>query len=93
MAIPTRQDRLLNFAALAALVLSIALYADGVARLRAIQLFSYRNPGPPGVSQLDMADRARYEANTGIGLALLSCAAGAVHAVRVSRRPLLPAIT
>ena len=93
MALPTRQDRLLNFAALAALVLSVTLYADGIARLRQIQRFSYRSPGPAGVSQLDMADEARYEANTGIVLALLSCAAGAVHAVRVKRRLPLPAVT
>jgi hypothetical protein len=86
MALPTRQDRLLNFAALAVLVLSIALYADGVARLQQIQRFSYHNPGPAGVSQLDMADQARYEANTGIVLALVSCAAGALHAIRVKRR-------
>jgi hypothetical protein len=38
------------------------------------------------VRQLDMADHARYEANAGIALAILGCAAGAAHAVRVKRR-------
>ena len=93
MAHPTRHDRLLNLAALAMLVLSIALYADGIARLRQIQRYTYRNPGPIGVSQLDMADRARYEANAGIALAALSCVAGAAHAVRVKRRLPVAALT
>jgi hypothetical protein len=33
-----------------------------------------------------MADYARYEANAGIALALIGCAAGAAHAIRVKRR-------
>jgi hypothetical protein len=86
MAKPTPHDRLLDLVALASILLAVALYVDGTARLEGIQRFSYRNPGPAGVRQLDMADYARYEANAGIALALLGCAAGATHAVRVKRR-------
>jgi hypothetical protein len=86
MAKPTRHDRLVDLVALAGILLAIALYVDGNARLKGIQRFSYQHPGPPGVRQLDMADFARYEANAGIALAILGCGAGAVHAVRVKRR-------
>jgi hypothetical protein len=90
---PTRHDRLLDLVALAGILLGVGLYMDGTARLTGIQRFSYVNPGPPGVRQLDMADRARYEANAGIALAVLGCAAGAAHAVRVKRRVPLPAVS
>ena len=93
MALPTRHDRLLDILALTTLVLAVALYADGNARLRRIQLFTAKNRAPMGVSQLDMADRARYEANAGIALAALGCVAGAAHAVRVKRRLPIPALS
>jgi hypothetical protein len=86
MAKPTRHDRLLDLAALAGLLLAIGLYLDGTSRLTGISRLSYTNPGPPGVRQLEMADYARYEANAGIALALIGCAAGAAHAIRVKRR-------
>jgi hypothetical protein len=86
MATPTRHDRLLDLVALAGILLAIVLYVDGTARLKGISRFTYRNPGPAGVRQLDRADYARYEANAGIALAVLGCVAGAVHAVRVKRR-------
>jgi hypothetical protein len=86
MARPTRHDRLLDLVALAGILLGIVLYVDGTTRLNGISRLTYRNPGPPGVRQLDKADYARYEANAGIAFGILGCIAGAVHAVRVKRR-------
>lgn len=86
MATVNRRDRLVDLAALLLIVAGIALYADGTARLHAIERFTYRHPGPRGVAQLDVADRARYEANAGITLVVLGAVVGVVSAVRHSRR-------
>jgi hypothetical protein len=93
MATPTRHDRLLDFVALAGILVAIGLYADGTARLREISRLTYGNPGPANVRQVDRADRARYEANAGIALAIIGCVAGAVHAIRVKRRLPLPGLS
>lgn len=77
----------MDLLALAAIVLAVALYLDGTTRLQGISRLTYRAPGPAGVRQVDMADRARYEVNAGIALAVIGCVAGAVHAIRVKRRP------
>ncbi|MDB4878701.1 MAG: hypothetical protein JWL60_147 [Gemmatimonadetes bacterium] len=88
MATITRRDRLVDLAALVLLVAGVLLYVDGTSRLRSIMQLSYRQPGPRGVRQLDRADRARYECNAGIALAILGCVVGAVSAARVIvRRP------
>ena len=82
----SRTDRLYDLAALAAIVAGIAAYLDAGARLRAIAVYTYRHPGPRGISQLVAADHARYESYAGVALILLGCAIGVVSAVRVSRR-------
>lgn len=86
MATITRRDRLVDLGALALIVAGIALYVDGTARLQAIGRLSFRQPGPPGVRQLDMADRARHECNAGIGLAVAGCVVGVASAWRVKGR-------
>lgn len=86
MAKVTRSDRLVDLAALLLIVVGVALYADGTARLHAIERLTYRHPGPRGIAQLDVADRARYEANAGITLVLLGAVVGAASALRVVRR-------
>ena len=86
MATITRRDRLIDLAALVLIVAGVALYLDGNARLQGISRLTYKHPGPRGVRQLDMADRARYECNAGIGLAILGCVVGAVSAGRVMAR-------
>lgn len=86
MATVTRRDRLFDLAALAVIVLGIVLYLDGAARLQAIARLTYRHPGPHGIRQLDVADRARWESNGGIALALAGCLVGAASAARVVRR-------
>lgn len=82
----TRRDRFVDLAALAAIVSGIALYLDAGSRLRAIAAFTYRHPGPRGVSQLTMADHARYESYAGLAVILAGCAIGIASAMRVSRR-------
>lgn len=86
MATVTRRDRLVDLAALLCILAGAALYLDGAARLRAISQFSYRHPGPRGVRMLEVADRARYESNAGMGLVVLGAAIGAASALRVVRR-------
>ncbi len=82
----SRRDRLIDLAALALIIAGIALYADGTSRLRDITRFSYRHPGPPGLSQRKVADYARYECNAGIGLTIAGCAAGVIGAVGHTRQ-------
>ena len=82
----TRRDRLIDLACLVVIIAGIVLHLDASARLRAISAYTFRHPGPHGVRQLDMADRARYESYAGVGLAVLGCVAGAASAVAVVRR-------
>ncbi|MDB4899177.1 MAG: hypothetical protein JWN53_985 [Gemmatimonadetes bacterium] len=86
MANVARIDRYLDLAALCVIVAGVLLYLDGTARLRGIESFTYKHPGPAGVSQLKQADHARYEANGGFALAVLGCLLGAVSARRHARR-------
>lgn len=86
MATITRRDRIVDLAALVLIVLGVGLYLDGTLRLRAITQLSYRQPGPRGVRQLDVADRARYECNAGIALTVVGAAVGAASAWRVLAR-------
>jgi hypothetical protein len=79
----TRRDRFVDLAALLIILAGIALYLDGTSRLQAITLFTREHRAPRGVKQLAVADRARYEANTGIALAILGCVVGAASAARV----------
>jgi hypothetical protein len=81
-----RRDRIVDVVALALLLLGLALYADSQRRFRDIMQYSYKHPGPRGVSQLTVADHARYEANTAFGFVLAGAAVGAVAAVRHTRR-------
>lgn len=82
----TRRDRFVDLAALLIIIAGFVLYLDGTSRLGELTRYSYQHPGPRGVKQLDVADRARYEANGGILLAVLGCVVGAVSAARVLRR-------
>jgi hypothetical protein len=82
----SRRDRLTDLAALVIILAGIALYLDGTARLRAISGLSYQHPGPRGQSALAAADRARYESNGGISLAIAGCIVGVGSAIRHSRR-------
>jgi hypothetical protein len=82
----SRRDRLTDLAALILILAGIALYLDGTARLRAISAYSYRHPGPPGQSALAAADRARYESNGGIALAIAGCIVGVGSAIRHARQ-------
>ena len=82
----SRTDRLFDLAALTAIVAGAALYLDAGSRLRAIAVYTYRHPGPRGVSQLLAADHARYESYAGLAMILAGCAIGVVSALRVSRR-------
>jgi len=86
MATITRRDRMVDLAALALILLGVALYMDGTLRLRAITQLSYKQPGPRGVRQLDVADRARYECNAGIVLTVIGAVVGAASAWRVLAR-------
>ena len=81
-----RRDRLVDALAILLLIVGVALYVDSQARFRAIMRFSYRHPGPRGVSQLKAADHARYEANTAFGLVIVGAGIGVAAAVRHSRR-------
>lgn len=82
----TRRDRMVDVAALVLILLGVGLYMDGTLRLRAITQLSYQQPGPRGVRQLDMADRARHECNAGIALTVIGAAVGAASAWRVLAR-------
>ena len=83
----TRRDRYADLAALLLIVCGALLHVDGAARLRAIARLTFAHPGPRGVKQLDVADRARYEANGGMVLVALGGLAGVASAVRTARRP------
>jgi hypothetical protein len=82
----TRRDRFVDLAALLIILAGIALYLDGTSRLHAITLFTREHRAPQGVKQLEVADRARYEANAGIAIAVLGCIVGAGSAARVVAR-------
>ena len=86
MSTPTRRDRLGDFVAVVLIVAGVALYILAYGRLQDISQLSYRHPGPPSVSQLATAERARYLANGGVGLIVLGCVVGTVAAVRMARR-------
>jgi hypothetical protein len=90
MAPVTRRDRFVDLAALLIILAGVAMYLDGTSRLREIARFTFRHPGPQGVRQLDVADRARYESNAGLALAVLGCVVGAVSAATVVRRGRIP---
>ncbi|HEX6021977.1 MAG TPA: hypothetical protein VFZ00_08270, partial [Solirubrobacter sp.] len=64
----------------------VACYADSQARFHGIMRYSWQHPGPRGVSQVKVADHARYEANTAFALIALGAATGVTAAVRHSRR-------
>lgn len=81
-----RRDRIVDVVAVLMILLGLALYADSQRRFGDVMRYSWKHPGPRSVSQLDMADRARYEANTSFGFAIVGAAVGVVAAVRHSRR-------
>lgn len=72
--------------ALVLILIGLALYVDSQVRFHDIMRFSYKHPGPRGVSQLAAADDARYEANIAFGLVPLGAAVGIFAAIRHSRR-------
>jgi hypothetical protein len=86
MATVTRRDRLVDLAALLLILAGVATYLDGAARLREIARLSFRHPGPQGVRQLDVADRARYESNGGMALIGVGALVGVASALRVKLR-------
>lgn len=87
----TRGDRRVDLVALLLIAAGGALYVDGAARLREVARLSFAHPGPRGVKQLDVADRARYEANGGMVLVALGGLTGVAGAVRAARRRPPPA--
>ena len=81
-----RRDRIVDVVALVLILIGLALYVDSQLRFRAIMLYSWKHPGPRGVSQLTAADHARYEANTAFGLVAVGAGVGIAGAIRHSRR-------
>jgi hypothetical protein len=81
-----RRDRLVDLAALLLILIGIALYFDSASRFHAIMAYSYQHPGPRGHSQLDAADRARYESYAAAVVVSLGCIVGVVSAWRHARR-------
>jgi hypothetical protein len=85
MADVLRRDRIVDAVALLLIVLGVALYADSQVRFHGIMQYSYAHPGPRGVSQLAVADLARYEAHSAFGLIIVGAVVGVVAALRHSR--------
>jgi len=81
-----RRDRLVDAGALLIIVVGLALYGHSQLRFRDVMRYSWAHPGPQGVSQLDAADLARYEANAAFGFVIVGSAIGVAAAVRHSRR-------
>jgi hypothetical protein len=81
-----RRDRIVDIVAVLLILLGLAVYADSQRRFGDVMRYSWKHPGPRSVSQLDMADRARYEANTAFGFVIVGAAVGVVAAVSHSRR-------
>jgi hypothetical protein len=77
---------MVDLVAMLLILLGLALYADSQRRFGDIMQYSFRHPGPPGVSQLTAADHARYEANTAFAFVIVGATVGAAAAVRHSRR-------
>ena len=86
MADVLRRDRIVDVVALLLIVAGLALYGDSQLRFHAIMRFSYKHPGPVGVSQLAAADTARYEANAAFGFVIIGAVTGVGAAIRHSRR-------
>jgi ABC-type lipoprotein release transport system permease subunit len=82
----SRSARLLDLAALAGILLGALLCLWSNARMTEISKLSYRHPGPPSVSALAAADRARYVAYGGVLLILAGCGVGVASAIRHSRQ-------
>ena len=82
----SRRARLVDLAALATILLGVALCFWANSRMREIGKLSYRHPGPPSVSALAAADRARYLAYGGVALIVAGCFVSVVGTARLSRR-------
>jgi hypothetical protein len=85
----SRGARLLDLAALASILLGAAFCLWANAQMIEIGKLSYRHPGPPSVSALAAADRARYLAYGGTALILAGCAIGVTSAISHSRQKAL----
>jgi hypothetical protein len=77
---------MLDLAALACIVAGAAVCFIANARLTEISQYSYRHPGPPNVSQLAAADRARFLAYGGVALVVAGCVVGVTGALTLARR-------
>ncbi len=86
MPVVSRRARLLDLAALACIVAGALVCFMANARLTEISRYTYRHPGPPNVSQLAEADRARYLAYGGVALVVAGCIVGVTGAMKLARR-------
>ena len=93
MAEVDRRDRLVDFLALGLILLGTALYADSQSRFHGIMRYSWQHPGPRGISQITVADYARYEANAAFILVIVGTIVGVTAAIRHSRRVAKPALS
>jgi hypothetical protein len=82
----SRRARLLDLAALGSIVLGAALCLTANAQMTEIGKLSYRHPGPPSMSALKAADKARFLAYGGVLIVAGGCAVGVAGAIRHSRR-------
>ena len=86
MANVSKQDRLVDVAALAGILVGVALYLLANYRLHELAKLSFQHPGPRWQSALQAADHARYLAYGGVALIVAGCAIAVTGAVRVARR-------
>ena len=81
---------MIDLAALACILLGALICLAANAKLTEISKYTYRHPGPPNVSQLEVADRARFLAYGGVALVIAGCIVGVTGAMAHSRRKLSP---
>jgi len=81
-----KRDRIMDIVALALILIGLALYGDSQRRFHDISSYTWKHPGPRGVSMLTVADHARYEANTAFGLVAVGTIVAIAGAIQHSRR-------
>ena len=82
----SRNARLMDLAALGLILLGAALCLAANAQMQEIGKLSYKHPGPPSVSALAAADRARYLVYGGVGIISAGCIVAIAGAIGHSRR-------
>ncbi|MEP6618289.1 MAG: hypothetical protein ABJE47_03195 [bacterium] len=86
MSIPSRQDRLVDLAALLLILAGAVACVVASGQLHEISQLSYQHPGPRTISQLTAADHARYLAYAGVLVIGVGIGVAVAGAIRVSRR-------